>query len=253
VRNRTAVPTIALLAVVAAACSHHTAARHGTVPPNAASSPATYHEVVAGETLYRIGKAYGVSVTRLAAANHLSKASTLEVGQRLLIPGADRTVPADVVVPRARDLRAPRGGEAKGKAVFAWPVAGPVTSLFGQRGHAFHDGIDISAPVGTLVHAAQDGEVIYADVLRGYGNMIILRHIRGFATVYAHNQVNRVREGQRVRRGDVIGCVGETGRTRGANLHFEVRQDNVARNPLYFLPPNAQAASSHPAEPGVGG
>jgi lipoprotein NlpD len=230
---------IGLLATVAAACSHHTVSRQ-TV-----SQRAAYHEVAAGETLYRIAKAYGVSVARLAAANQLSDSSKLEVGQRLLIPGANRTVPVDVIAPRAHDARALRRDELpKGTVAFAWPVAGPVTSPFGQRGHNFHDGIDISAPVGAPVHAAQDGEVIYSDVLRGYGNMIILRHGRGLATVYAHNQLNRVHEGQRVRRGDVIGSVGETGHTRGANLHFEVRQGNVARNPLYFLPPTAVVLSS---------
>ena len=92
------------------------------------------------------------------------------------------------------------------------------------------------------MHAADDGEVIYSDVLRGYGNVIIVRHTHGLATVYAHNQTNRVREGQRVRRGEVIGNVGDSGRTTGANLHFEVRKDNVARDPLYFLPAVEQVA-----------
>jgi lipoprotein NlpD len=210
----------------------------------AACSHAVYHRVRAGETLYRISKAYGVSVNRLAAANHLRDPSRIEVGQRLFIPGARRELPVTLITPRTARAR-PREshGAPASDMRFAWPVTGGiVTSGFGMRGHSFHDGIDISAPVGTPVHAAQDGEVIYSDVLRGYGNVIIVRHADGFATVYAHNQMNRVHDQQRVRQGDVIAAVGDSGRTSGANLHFEVRQDNVARDPLEFLPPTEQVA-----------
>ncbi len=100
-----------------------------------------------------------------------------------------------------------------------------------------HDGIDIAAPVGTPVHAAAAGRVIYAGRVRGYGNVVIVQHANHYATVYAHNSVNKVREGQSVSRGQVISKVGTTGRTTGPNLHFEVRRDNVASNPLRYLPP----------------
>jgi murein DD-endopeptidase MepM/ murein hydrolase activator NlpD len=212
-------------------------------------SHAVYHRVRSGETVYRISKAYGVSVKQLAGANHLSDPSRIEVGQRLLIPGARRQLPVDLITPRTASSRPlqheelPRGGET-----LKWPVSGgTVTSGFGQRNHSFHDGIDISAPIGTPVHVADDGEVIYSDVLRGYGNVIIVRHTHGLATVYAHNQSNRVHEGQRVRCGEVIGNVGESGRTTGANLHFEVRKDNVARDPIFFLPAVEQVAAPKPA------
>jgi lipoprotein NlpD len=210
----------------------------------AACSQAVYHRVRPGETLYRISKAYGISVERLATVNHLRDPSRIEVGQRLLIPGARRELPVTLITPRAarvhhREDHGPKDANLR----FTWPVtSGTVTSGFGERGHSFHDGIDISAPVGTPVHVAQDGDVIYSDVLRGYGNVIIVRHASGFATVYAHNQVNRVHELQHVRQGDVIASVGDSGRTSGANLHFEVRQDNVARDPLEFLPPVEQIA-----------
>jgi len=211
----------------------------------AGCSRAVYHTVRPGENLYRIGKAYGVSYQRLAEVNHLSDPSRVEVGQRLKIPGAQRQLPVNVITPQATNAHPPARDEVpKGAATFAWPVTGGLLSSgFGERGHSFHDGIDISAPVGTPVRAAEDGEVIYSDVLRGYGNVIIVRHPKGFATVYAHNQANRVHEGERVHRGDVIGSVGDSGHTTGANLHFEVRKDNVARNPLYFLPTTAQAAA----------
>lgn len=213
-----------------------------------ACSHALYHRVRAGETLFRISKAYGVPVKQLTDVNHLSDPSRIDVGQRLLIPGARRQLPVDVITPRTANSRPLQHEEMpRGMAPFTWPVSGgTVSSSFGQRGRSFHDGIDISAPIGTPVHAADDGEVIYSDVLRGYGNVIIVRHIHGLATVYAHNQNNRVHEGQRVRRGDVIGNVGESGRTSGANLHFEVRKDNVARDPLFFLPAVAQVAAPRP-------
>jgi len=220
----------------------------------AACSHVVYHRVRPGETLYRISKAYGVSVKRLAEANHLRDPSRIEVGQRLLVPDARRELPVTLITPRGVSVR--RGedhGPKEAGMRFAWPVTGGiVTSGFGQRGHSFHDGIDISAPAGTPVHAAQDGDVIYSDVLRGYGNVIIVRHASGFATVYAHNRINHVHEQQHVRKGDVIGSVGDSGRTSGANLHFEVRQDNVARDPLEFLPPTEQLAAP-PRSLGRGG
>ncbi|MFI5367173.1 MAG: murein hydrolase activator EnvC family protein, partial [Candidatus Binatia bacterium] len=158
-------------------------------------------------------------------------------------------LPVDLITPRTASSRPLQHEELpRGAGTLKWPVSGgTVTSGFGQRNHSFHDGIDISAPVGTAVHAADDGEVVYSDVLRGYGNVIIVRHSHGLATVYAHNQSNRVHEGQHVRCGEVIGTVGESGRTTGANLHFEVRKDNVARDPIFFLPAVEQVAAPKPA------
>jgi lipoprotein NlpD len=222
----------AMAAVAAAACSH-----------------AVYHEVRPGENLYRISKAYGVPVAELVQVNHLADASRLEVGQRLKIPGARHTVPVNLVTPRAAAARPSRSRQPpRVTTQLLWPVVGgTVTSGFGQRGHSFHDGIDISAPAGANVLAAADGDVIFSDFLRGYGNCIIVRHPDGLATVYAHNQSNRVREGQRVKRGDVIGAVGDSGRTTGTNLHFEVREDNVAHDPLSFLPSLEQVAVPLPS------
>lgn len=84
--------------------------------------------------------------------------------------------------------------------------------------------------------AAADGKVIFSDVLRGYGNVVIIRHAKGYLTVYAHNRTNLVKEGQSVRQGDPVAEVGQTGRATGPSLHFEVRKDNLARDPLRYLP-----------------
>jgi murein DD-endopeptidase MepM/ murein hydrolase activator NlpD len=101
---------------------------------------------------------------------------------------------------------------------------------------SFHDGIDIAAPEGTPIRAIEDGEVIYSDQLRGYGNMVILRHANGIISVYAHNESNLVREGQSVARGEVVARVGSTGRVSGPHLHFEIRKNNAAQDPLRYLP-----------------
>jgi len=211
------------------------------------SKGGTVHVVKRGENLYRIGKAYGVSYEELAEANDLDDPSRIEVGQRLVVPGAKKAVPVDIVAPR--DVKRGRRPAAEpelppDKRPFIWPVAGgQVTSLFGPRGRSFHDGIDIDAEEGTPVYAAADGVVAFADELRGYGRVVILRHGDDYATVYAHNQKNLVAEGERVKRGQRIALVGDSGRTTAPNLHFEVRRENVARDPLAYLPPEPRLAN----------
>lgn len=200
-----------------------------------------HHRVRAGETLFRISKAYGVSVSNLAAANDLTDTAKLEVGQRLVIPDARKIQTASKPQGRIRANSTPR--QERASIGLRWPVAGGVvTSTFGARNGSQHDGIDVQAPAGAAVFAAQDGEVLFSNALRGYGNLLIIRHSGGFSTVYANNQANLVRQGQRVRAGDIIARVGQGTHAKGASLHFEVRRDNVARNPIPYLPANAQVA-----------
>ncbi len=208
-----------------------------------------HHEVRSGENLYRIGKAYGVSHQELARVNGLADADHLFVGQRIFVPGAARALPVGVITAERAVPDAPGAGELpRGEGVFVWPLArGSVTSRFGPRGNSHHDGIDIGAPIGTVVRAARDGTVVYSDVLRGYGNVVIIEHVGGFVTVYAHHSENLVREGRRVRQSEVIARVGRTGRTTGPNLHFEIRKDNVARNPVYFLPTETATHEKDPS------
>ena len=204
-----------------------------------ARRPGVYHRVRAGENLYRIGKAYGVPFERLGEVNGIRDPNRIHTGELLFIPDATRPLPVRIITPkRAQEGRPTVEDMPPGGRPFVWPImAGVLTSRFGPRGETFHDGIDIGAPTGTPVQAARAGEVLYSDRLAGYGNVIILGHADGYATVYAHNSSHLVRTGQRVRQGDMIARVGQSGRASGPNLHFEVRQDNVARNPLYFLPP----------------
>jgi murein DD-endopeptidase MepM/ murein hydrolase activator NlpD len=105
-----------------------------------------------------------------------------------------------------------------------------------MRHGVMHEGIDIAAPTGTPVMAAASGHVIFVGRMRGYGNIVIVQHDNRYVTVYAHDSKNYVKEGQLVRQGQVIGRIGRTGHTTGPNLHFEVRRNNVASNPLAYLP-----------------
>jgi len=123
----------------------------------------------------------------------------------------------------------------------AWPLRGTITSPFGMRVHPVfktkmrHTGIDIDGDLGDSVKAAGVGEVIFAGVLRGYGQIVILDHGGGLTTVYAHLSRILVREGQRLQSGQVLGKVGSTGTSTGPHLHFEVRQNGDARNPMNYL------------------
>jgi murein DD-endopeptidase MepM/ murein hydrolase activator NlpD len=215
---------------------------------SACAGPAVMrYQVKPGDNLYRISKAYGVPVGELARENDIKDPSRIEVGTNLVVPHATRELPVQMITPDR--TRADRPMDLPGGVTpFAWPVAkGVLSSRFGTRGQGHHDGVDISCPDGTPVRAARAGRVLYSDTLRGYGNLIILEHDGGWATVYAHNRENRARVGQAVKQGDVIAAVGESGKTSGPNLHFEVRKDNVACNPLFFLPPVQAAGAAEPA------
>lgn len=121
---------------------------------------------------------------------------------------------------------------------FLWPVnGGKISSYYGWRSAArFHDGLDISAPTGTSIYASKSGTVIYSDNrIRGYGNMIVLKHDDGYSTVYAHNKNNLVNKGQSVRRGEIIAYLGSTGYSTGPHLHFEIRKGKYSKDPLIYL------------------
>jgi lipoprotein NlpD len=236
------------------------------------------HRVKPGESLYRIGQAYGYDHRELARINRLSPPFTIKPGDEIFIPDADRELPVGLITPRgvsaappsaengvspttrptpppqARGPDAspparapqpqpaapqPQGPEARGLATnarFSWPVRGRLIQPFSGTSSAPHDGIDIATTPGASITAAADGKVIFSDRLSSYGNVIIVEHSGGFTTVYAHNERNLVRKGSRIRRGERIATLGASGRARSPHLHFEVRKDNVARNPLYYLP-----------------
>ena len=175
-----------------------------------------YHTLEQGETLYKVSRLYGVSVDELIKANNIQDHTDIDTGTRLIVPGA--------VVARG----------------IVWPLRGKLSSRFGPRGRRYHWGIDIPAPRGTPIKAAADGLVLVsANGLRGYsgyGRLIIIEHGNGIRTLYAHNSKNTVNNGTCIRAGEVIGEVGSSGRATGNHLHFEVRQNGKAVNPLNYLP-----------------
>ena len=180
------------------------------------------------------------SVQKLAAErrSHTRRLAQARSGGRL--PKLSASLPTS----RSRRSKEPvRLPMPAGNSRFIWPAEGTLTSQYGPRNKSHHDGVDIAAPVGTLVVAAAPGEVIYSGVLRGYGKVIILRHGKGYASVYAHNSVNHVKQGQIVKQGQKLAEVGKTGRATGPNLHFEIRRNNKAQNPLKFLPPHRRVVS----------
>lgn len=201
------------------------------------------HVVQEGETLYGIARHYGVDVDELMDKNEISDPRTLAVGRELALPpqrqaagGTPTRTASAVQLARPADPPPAAAASARGLPPLRWPVKGVVNSRFGPRSGSRHDGIDIGAPEGTPIHAAASGEAIFSGVQRGYGNLIILRHEGGWVTIYAHNRKNLVREGERVREGQVIGEVGRTGRATGPHVHFEVRNGTKPIDPQSVLP-----------------
>jgi lipoprotein NlpD len=225
-----------------------------------------FHTVEANETLYRIAKAYQVSVEELMLTNGLDDVSALRIGMRLAIPGdseGSRVEPfADNKSEAKADPGAQEPSDAKTKAqvsdkraavqvgrpdgVLQWPLRGVLYARFGNKGKEPHDGIDLAAPAGTPVKTALPGTVMFAGEQKGYGLIVLIDHSDKLVTLYAHNRDLRVKTGQTVREGQVVSTVGDSGRTSGPHLHFEVRQNGVPVDPLKLLGPIPQPPLSSP-------
>jgi murein DD-endopeptidase MepM/ murein hydrolase activator NlpD len=182
-----------------------------------------------GETLAAIGRLYGVTWQTLAQVNQLVDPHRIEVGQAIRLParprtGGSRAVPLAVPSRFVPDRR------------LQWPSDGLVSSGFGMRGGRFHGGIDISGERGTPIEAVDEGVVLFSGRgPDGYGNMVMLDHGNGFTTLYAHNERNVVRQGARVRRGQTVAFMGDTGRATGTHVHFEVHQHGRLVDPMRWL------------------
>ncbi len=203
------------------------------------SKPGTKTVVVRiynGQTVWDVAQAYGVSVEEIVAANGLSSPDFVRAGQRLVVP-----VQASVLSPRrvAAAIAESAGSVASSAVVlaqgFIWPARGRLSSGFGWRRLRHHDGIDIAAPYGAPITAARDGTVVFAGWYYAYGKTVIVSHGNGLQTIYGHASRVLVQRGDQVKKGELIAHVGSTGRSTGPHLHFEVRINGRAVNPMKYL------------------
>jgi lipoprotein NlpD len=199
----------------------------------------TTHVVQKGETLYRIARTYGIDPGELMETNGITDPRTLSPGQEIFVPGATRPLEVGPLPGGSTAAQEPEPDllpRKPGSGRLQWPLQGVLYRGFGVKQGQRHDGIDLSAPEGTLVRAAAPGEVIYTGNQSGYGTIVILRHSGSLITLYAHNSAVLVKDGDRVDAGTPIARVGMSGRTTGPHLHFEVREGTRPRNPLPYLP-----------------
>jgi lipoprotein NlpD len=221
-------------------------------PADTAVKPG-YYSVKPGDTLIRIGLDHGQNWRDIIRWNAIENPNLIEVGQvlRVLPPSAESAPEAVVVKPVASPGSVTSGQEIPANPAsakppsnaatetteeamtFGWPAAGSVQSTFDE---AKNKGIDIAGKLGDSVMAAADGRVVYAGAgLRGYGNLIILKHNNNFLTAYAHNQTLLVREEQSVKKGQKIAEMGNS-ESEQIKLHFEIRKQGKPIDPIKLLP-----------------
>jgi len=237
-------------------------------PAPAASPPGngSVHVVAAGDTLSKIAHRYHKPVKEIAKANNIQPTATLNVGDRLTIPGAqpspvkasastaaapakpvasaapkeaEPAQNANVVAPTEQlDKEAAKLAEGSGAVPkFRWPANGRIIAGYGPTTNGQqNDGINIALPENTPVKAAEDGVVAYAgNELKGYGNLVLVRHPNGYVTAYAHTKELLVKRGDQVKRGQVIARSGQTGNVNAPQLHFEIRKGASPLDPTRFL------------------
>lgn len=205
------------------------------------------HTVGEDETGLGIALDHGVTWSAIAAANGLDPKKPVKKGQQLVIPTIAKAPPvAAAPAPAASPRAAPDPGPAPGApksstqppASFGWPVKGEIRRPFAARGgdKAFHDGIDIPATKGTAARAAAAGTVIYAaQGPKEYGLTVIVHHGSRWTTTYSFLDRITVKDGDKVKAGERIGLVGTTGLATEPQLHFEVRRNRVALDPVKYL------------------
>ena len=216
-------------------------------------SNARYHAVKKGDTLYSIGFRYGYSYLQLAEWNNLSPPYRIRVGQkiRLIRLKNSQSKKTKIVknTPKKRTAsqntskkwrnssqKKPIVSNTKKKVLklaWQWPIRGRLVKSFSQTGNK---GIDISGKIGQSIKAAANGKVVYrGHGLIGYGNLLIIKHNYLYLSAYANNRRLLVKEGQDIKKGQVIAEMG-LGKGKKAALHFEIRKNGKSVNPLNYLP-----------------
>lgn len=239
----------------------------GCPPP-----PGVYHSVKEGQTLYRIGKIYGVDEKVLVRYNGIADPTRLQVGQKLFIPGVTRVRDVPTTIPTAKtpssapvrtakkkktvsdysrkktktsSVKSPpppvtTKGHASAtakKGAFAWPLKGKVVKKYSTASKTPSRGIEIAAPRGSAVFSAAAGRVIYSgDGINGYGKLIIVKHDNSYFTVYGFNSRNLVATGNFVGKKQKIALSGTPPSGGEPRLHFEIRRGKQAVNPIFYLP-----------------
>jgi murein DD-endopeptidase MepM/ murein hydrolase activator NlpD len=224
------------------------------------------HIVQPGETLFSISRKYDVAARELADANSVDLGYRVRSGEKITVPGNARSAPAvhrfndqqqakiekpvyrsqdeqpntayQDEAPRAETPRAEMTPVSTGGTDFRWPVRGRVISGFGAKPNGqTNDGVNIAVPEGTDIKASEGGVVAYAgNELKGFGNLILIRHQGEWVTAYAHANEILVKRGDVVRRGQTIGRAGKTGNVSSPQLHFEVRRGASPVDPMNHLP-----------------
>ncbi len=217
------------------------------------------HVVRPGENLYRIALEYGVELSALKALNGIRDPTRIAVGRELLIPGhRPGTAPEHPRVDEFQDVRPDALDEAKvlsqarpgegcpaddaprdvelSSAGLLWPVDGVLLARFGEKDGVPHAGIDLGAPMGTPVWAAEAGQVVFAGEQPGLGNLVVIRGFAGRLTLYGRNEEICVRTGDRVERGGGIARLGDQNGTGLPYLYFEIRERDRPVNPALRLP-----------------
>ena len=186
------------------------------------------------EITYQVVETNGVQTDKEKTGAIITKEPVEQVVERgTKIVVASRSGSSNTSKSSSTSLQGSTGGGGNGR--LAWPVSGKISSRFGKRGREFHTGVDICNKKGTPIYAAESGKVIFASYSGGYGNLVKIDHGDGLHTWYAHMSKFSVKVGDSVSKGQQVGAIGTTGRTTGPHLHFEVRINGTAYNPLNYL------------------
>jgi len=172
-----------------------------------------------GDSLQDLISKYDLDKEKVMQANNIMNANNISTGENIILPEAKPAF----------------GYQDRLNQMFIRPVGGRISSPFGPRWGSHHDGIDYAVPIGTPCKTAGGGRIVYVGWSAGYGNTVIVEHQRGMRTLYAHLNSFNVRTGQRVNRGQVIARTGNTGRSTGPHVHFEVRVNGRPVNPAGYL------------------
>ena len=210
-----------------------------------------YYRVHKGDTLYSIAKRHNMSVSSLARLNKISAPYTISVGQRLKVSdwgnsdtkstGTKTTKSTQTRVAKnekepnviPKKISVPKSAQSKR---FDKPASGNIVRSFGTTQGIRNDGINIAGKKGDPIKAADGGKVVYAgNELKGYGNLILIKHDGGWVTAYAHNDKILVKKGATVKRGEKIATMGQTGSVKSPQVHFEVRYKTKVVNPMDYL------------------